>query len=310
MASPEANEMKKLKKRLISECQKGNVKEVEECLSKGVDVRNTYCENGEPESMSVFFAACQWPYILNLLLDHPNIVTSEINDAFLWRTRPRFDYQEHRESVSYTDPALIKACRNGWTQSVEKLLEIPDIDVNIQSRDDVSALDVAVRRGDTEIMEMLLKSPGLKEETIRSAFLIGCSTPRMFNYVENLPSDAGRVEVIKQFMRSPTFLETNLNIEGMFRACENNQIDILKFLCEAQGFETLLNHRDPRGGSVIHEVCKNNSFDILRILSQAENFETVLNWTNQEGNTAFESALKNQTRNFKTAKMIAYYQSV
>ena len=149
-------EMSELKKRLISECQKGNIKEVEEYLSEveecflsnGVEIQITY------DNMSVFFAACQWPDILDLLLSHPEIETREINDLFVWKTQPRNEHQEHRGSVSYTyyDTALIKACRNGWTQSVERLLNIPNIDVNTLSVNGTSALEVAVRKGDTEII--------------------------------------------------------------------------------------------------------------------------------------------------------------
>ena len=206
-------EMSELKKRLIGECQKGNIKEVEKYLSEveewflsnGVEIQITY------DNMSVFFAACQWPDILDLLLSHPEINTGEINDLFVWSTQPRNDNQEHRGNVSYTDTALIKACRNGWTQSVERLLNIPNIDVNTLSVDGTSALEVAVRKGDTEVIEMLLKSPGMEEYTVRSAFLVACSTPRMFDYVENKPTATERIEIVRKISSTTSFsLKTHL----------------------------------------------------------------------------------------------------
>ena len=66
--------------------------------------------------------------------------------------------------------------------------------------DGTSALEVAVRRGDTEIIEMLLRSPGIEEYTVRSAFLVACSSPRMFDYVENKPTASERIEIVNKML--------------------------------------------------------------------------------------------------------------
>ena len=57
--------------------------------------------------------------------------------------------------------ALMCAAKKGYSDIVEQLLQVPDIDINKKDISGMTALHFACRRGDTRSVELLLQMPGI-----------------------------------------------------------------------------------------------------------------------------------------------------
>ncbi|OHT05254.1 hypothetical protein TRFO_27069 [Tritrichomonas foetus] len=68
--------------------------------------------------------------------------------------------------------ALMLAAKKGYSEIVDELLKIPDIDVNKSDISGMTALHFACRKGDTASVELLLKMPDI-DVNVQSVFTYG-----------------------------------------------------------------------------------------------------------------------------------------
>ena len=135
--------------------------------------------------------------------------------------RPEIDVNIQRKDDGET--ALIAACFAAKEQAVNELLKHPDIDVNLQNKDGLTALIYACRYGSPKIVEALLKMPdinvNLKDKSGNTALIWAVTNKRP--------------EIVKQLINHPDIDVNARDKDGntaLNRASYSNRINEVKEL--------------------------------------------------------------------------------
>ena len=118
-----------------------NILKIQACITLGMDV-NICDEEGVP----ALIHACGNLKMLELFLSQPKI---NVN----------IKYQI--QGMTHVMTPLMTACGNGLTEAVQRLIQVPEIDLNFQNNKGVTAAMWAVTGGKDECVKMLRNVPGV-----------------------------------------------------------------------------------------------------------------------------------------------------
>ena len=212
---------------LIYACRTGKTEIVENLINRpDIDVN---IQDKQGNTALIWASFCGLSTVVEKILQHPD-VDINIQDfggtsALVWANRknqPKIvkmikNYQrgvDRREGVIQKstvdvnekdengDTALIRACRDGKIEEVEKLLQHPDIDVNAQDRYESTALMHACENKREDIVTKLLEHPDIN---INAQNIFGSTA---LNWACN---ELNNAKIVEKLLQHP---DTDVNIQG------------------------------------------------------------------------------------------------
>jgi len=188
-------------------------------------------------------------------------------------------------TLSTGDTALMKSCFKGHSKCTKMLLDVPNIDVNIQSNEGVTALMLAADNNRIECLDLLLKLPhlncNLQSSSGSTSLIKACSK----NYKDCVKLLLEREDI-------DVNLRDNEGYSALLRAANNNSSQCLLLLLQHPKID--INVKTAKGDSVLMIALRvDNGFTLTRLLSlpidykiQNELGESALYWACSIGNIA------------------------
>ncbi|OHT10233.1 hypothetical protein TRFO_20532 [Tritrichomonas foetus] len=171
------------------------------------------------------------------------------------------------------EPPLVIACQHHNIAIVERLLEVPGIDVNIRGVFYRTSISTVARNGDIEIAKLLLQQKDLYvnsfEEKRLTPFYVACSV-----------NDFEMVKLLAQ--------QENINVNEHTREDEkltplhisvmNMNETITEFLLGIEGID--VNAQTKEGKTPLHQACQRRNTNIVKMLLNHK--DIIINITNIE----------------------------
>ena len=267
----------------INACQDNDIVKVNSCINLGVEI-NTVSEDGLWSGLTIA-AKKNYIKLLDILLTHPNI---DVNLA----TSAVVVFFEDWPQVSGKRTPLMIACQNGNHEIVDKLLQIPNI--NITFANDFTALHYAaaysgkctealgrVEGLDWNIKGHLSTTPlycALKTGCYRSLKVILSKTKIDFNIKRGncysvaeravITDKGSHIECLKMMLKVEA-IDWNkkfTNGDTPLRWCvRNGKMEKFKLLIECPNVN--LNLKDSSGDTVAMWALKTKRLDFVKILA-------------------------------------------
>ena len=175
----------------------------------------------------------------------------------------------------------------GNLKEVEVILRNKEVDVNGRDKKGLTPLMIAVNLGHLDIVKRLLEVPEIKLDIGApdgdTALHYACS------YNDN--NNNNRVSIIKllcQESRCSPSVVNKKNSRGdtpLMRAVVGGNLDFVRTLLEHPGIK--LGHKNMYGNTALHMACHNNRVSIIKLLCQDTRCgPSVVNKKNSRGHTA------------------------
>lgn len=150
--------------------------------------------------------------------------------------------------AAMTSKAFFSAIEKGHVDIVKLALEASDIDINYENRYSNTALQLAARYGNIELVQLLLAVPGID---------VNRGAPLVYAAYENKP------EIVKLLLKTPRIDVNQTSSEGrtaLTEAAMNQNVKLVKLLLQVPGINV------NKGGPLAQAAAKGN-MELVRILS-------------------------------------------
>ena len=188
------------------------------------------------------------------------------------------------------------ASEEGNWKIVKYLLENhADIDVNLLNDDGDSALAIACKKGNLEIVENLLRKSGVDLN-----IQFGKSKNTLLHYA----SKGGNLEIVKYLLENHADIDINLlNDDGdsaLAIASEKGNLEIVKLLLRKSGVNVNI-HYGKSKNTLLHYASEGNNLEIVKYL--LENHADIdVNLLNDDGDSAL--AIASEKGNLEIVKLL------
>ena len=189
-------------------------------------------------------------------------ITKSLFLVMLFISSGQYLYAGNRQSFMKANPEkrtkqLVRACLNGNTTKVKRLLAIPGIDINQVDKDGDTSLYLASYRGHREIIELLLAMPGID---VNKSDSYGC-TPLY------TASRHGDIEIVKLLLARPNIDINKDDREGytpFYWAVQYGHTEIVKILGAMSGIN--INQVYEGSYALLYWASLNGLTEVVKIL--------------------------------------------